>query len=344
MQGRIEHKIQTENKIQEMISGMPEYMVKFYYYLNLKTHITKLKYIENVMRFLKYYSNNDVYNLEIEDIRKITSLTIEQYIASISYYTVESKKEVKELSNASKAAVYSSLSAFFDFLVIHNYIDISPFSNKQIRRPKIQENDVVFLTVEEVQKVENAIIKGVGNKTAISKQQNWKYRDYLLFRIPIVNGLRVTALSEININDLDLQNKRIRVTEKGNITKYVFVDDKTCMFIEMWLEKRKELLGAAYDKEQALFISNQKKRITVRSIEYIIQKYTDGIVDKHITPHKLRSTCGTNLYQAKKDIYLVANVLGHKNTAPTRRYTKVFEHDKQDAISTMASLYDQKTS
>lgn len=341
MQGRIEHKIETENKIQEMISGMPDYIIQFYYYLNLKSHTTKLRYINNVIRFLNYYSNNDIYNLSLDKIKKINSFKIEQYIASINYYTVESKNEVKELSNASKAIIYSSLNAFFDYLVVNGDITVSPFSNKKIRRPKIQENDVVFLTVEEVQKVENSIIRGVGNKAAISKQQNWKFRDYLLFRIPVVNGLRVTALSEINIGDVELDKKRIRVTEKGNITKYVFIDDKTCMFIEMWMEKRKELLGNN-NKEQALFISNQRKRMTVRSIEYIIEKYTKDIVPKHITPHKLRSTCGTNLYQAKKDIYLVANVLGHKTTAPTKRYTKVFEEDKQGAIHTIASLYDQK--
>ena len=341
MQGRIEHKIETEQKIQELISGMPEYITQFYYYLNLKSHTTKLRYITNVIRFLNYYSDNDIYNLKLDEINGISPYKIEQYIASINYYTVDSKNEVKELSNASKAIIYSSLNAFFDFLVINGDINVSPFSNKKIRRPKIQENDVVFLTVEEVQKVENSIIKGAGNKSAVSKQQNWKFRDYLLFRIPVVNGLRVTALSEININDIDLEKKRIRVTEKGNITKYVFIDDKTCMFIEMWIEKRNELLGSN-NKEQALFISNQRKRMTVRSIEYVIEKYTKDVVQKHITPHKLRSTCGTNLYQAKKDIYLVANVLGHKTTAPTKRYTKVFEDDKQAAITTIASLYDQK--
>lgn len=341
MQGRIEHKIETENKIQEIISGMPDYIIQFYYYLNLKSHTTKLRYINNVIRFLNYYSNNDIYNLSLNKIKEINPFKIEQYIASINYYTVESRNEVKELSNASKAIIYSSLNAFFDYLVVNGDITVSPFSNKKIRRPKIQENDVIFLTVEEVQKVENSIIRGVGNKVAISKQQNWKFRDYLLFRIPVVNGLRVTALSEINIGDVELDKKRIRVTEKGNITKYVFIDDKTCMFIEMWMEKRKELLGSN-NKEQALFISNQRKRMTVRSIEYIIEKYTKDIVPKHITPHKLRSTCGTNLYQAKKDIYLVANVLGHKTTAPTKRYTKVFEEDKQGAIHTIASLYDQK--
>lgn len=339
MQGRIENKIKTEQKIQNMITGMPDYIIKFYYYLNLKSHTTKLRYITNVIRFLNHYSNGNLNNISETQLNNITAFSVEEYMANINYYEIKGKNEVKEISNATKACVYSSLSAFFEFLVVHEYITTNPFNNKKIRRPKIQDNDVTFLTTEEVKQVENAIMRGVGNQTSRSKQEKWKFRDYLLFRIPIVNGLRVTALSEINVNDIDIQNKRIRVTEKGNITKYVFIDDKTCMFIELWLEKRNEILGKG-NKEQALFISNQKKRMTVRSIEYVINKYTKETVDKHITPHKLRSTCGTNLYQAKKDIYLVAEVLGHKTTAPTKRYTKVFEKDKQDAIHVVAALYD----
>ena len=111
------------------------------------------------------------------------------------------------------------------------------------------------------------------------------------------------------------------------------------MFLNMWLEERLKLLD--YDKnEKSLFISNRKTRMTVRSIENIIEKYTETATEKHITPHKLRSTCGTNLYQKKRDIYLVSKVLNHKTTAPTKRYAKVFEEDRKEAAYDLASIYD----
>ena len=79
--------------------------------------------------------------------------------------------------------------------------------------------------------------------------------------------------------------------------------------------------------------------MSVRSIERVISKYTDKATYKHITPHKLRSTFGTNLYQSTKDIYLVADALGHKSTSPTKRYTKIFDEDKRNAIEIVSEMY-----
>ena len=129
----------------------------------------------------------------------------------------------------------------------------------------------------------------------------------------------------------------IYISKEG--TWYLF-DDKTKEYIIKWMCDRRDLLGDDLNNCNALFISNRKTRMSISSIEDVIEKYTkDTIKDKHITPHKLRSTCGTNIYQHTKDIYLVANVLGHKSTSPTKRYAKVFEEDKQNAINYVANLY-----
>ena len=108
--------------------------------------------------------------------------------------------------------------------------------------------------------------------------------------------------------------------------------------MQIWLKQRRELLGDNKD-EKALFISNRRTRMVVRSIENIISKYTSCIEGKHITPHKLRSTCGTNTYRVSGDIYLVSKVLGHKTTAPTRRYAAVLDSDKTNVINKVAELY-----
>lgn len=334
MQGRIEHKISKERELQNKINNMPNYIKDFYYSLNEKSHTTKDRYINNVIRFLNNYTNGNINSLNCSELRNISAMDIKRYMSDITYF--ENGNEQNELKPATKACIYSSINAFFSFLYKNDYIENDPFS-KGISRPKIQENDVVFLTPEEVKKVESNILGGYGSELSIKRQMAWKYRDYLLFRIPVVCGLRVTALCEINIEDIDFDDNSIRVTEKGNITKKVYLDDKTFEYINKWISDRRDLLDG--EECRCLFISNQKQRMTVRSVERLIEKYTKNIIGKHITPHKLRSTCGTNLYQANKDIYLVAKVLGHKSTAPTRRYTKVFESDKRDAINTVAKLY-----
>ncbi len=336
MQGRIENKIKIENLIQEKIKEMPEYVKRYYFYLNQKSHTTKLNYMDKLLRFLKYLQEQNI-SIELNCLEKIDAYIIEQYVASISYYEKNSK--TKELSNTTKANIYSALNAFFIFLCANDYIKNNPFDNKKITRPKAEQTSITFLTPEEVQEVQQRILHGWGSNQAKLKQSDWKYRDYLLFRIPVVTGLRLEALTEINVSDVDLVRKTIRVTEKGNITKDIYLDDITRDYILKWIMQRAEFIGNGNYDCQALFISNRLTRMSSRSIEMVIMKYADGINGKHITPHKLRSTCGTNLYQAKKDIYLVANVLGHSSTEPTRRYTKVFETDKKDAINTLAGLF-----
>ena len=79
--------------------------------------------------------------------------------------------------------------------------------------------------------------------------------------------------------------------------------------------------------------------MTTKSIENVIEKYSACIDGKHVRPHTLRKTCGTNNYHATGDIYLVSQILGHKTTAPTRRYAAVLETDKTDTINKVAALY-----
>lgn len=332
MQGRLEHKIKTETSIQDKLPNMPEYMKRYYHFVGTKSHTTKLRYMSNIDRYLLHEFGT--YPKE-KDIKNIDSYAIQKYMSEIQYY--DKNGETYELKESTKCNIYSSLSSFFTFLTKMGYIDRNPFADKMIERPKITEGEIVYLTPQEVRKFEATIIEGVGSELSKARQAKWKYRDVLLFRIPVVNGLRLSALDEINIEDIDLDNDRIRVTEKGNITKWVSFDMKTASYLAMWLVQREKLLG---DKKcNALFISNRRTRMDQRSIENIIDKYAVCITGKHITPHKLRSTCATNTYQAKKDIYLTSKVLGHKTTAPTRRYAAVFNEDITNVINEVANMY-----
>ena len=102
--------------------------------------------------------------------------------------------------------------------------------------------------------------------------------------------------------------------------------------LAMNMEERKEL-NPKEGHENALFLSSVGKRLCVRSVELLVKKYASTVTTvKHITPHKLRSTYGTNLYQESKDIYLVADVLGHKDVNTTRRhYAEIVDENKRNA-------------
>jgi site-specific recombinase XerD len=104
------------------------------------------------------------------------------------------------------------------------------------------------------------------------------------------------------------------------------------------LTERKQIIEAA-GHEDALFLSLQKKRLTTRAVENLTKKYAIGAAPlKHITPHKLRSTYGTNLYRESGDIYLVADVLGHADVNTTRKHYAAINEDRRRDAAKLVKL------
>ena len=168
-------------------------------------------------------------------------------------------------------------------------------------------------------------------------------RDIAMVHLVLCTGLRAGALREINIEDLDFDNRRIRVIEKENFIKDIYIDDETIKVLQKWLKTREEYLNKREKESDALFISNVCKRISPRTFGNIIKEYSYNI-NKNITPHKLRSTFAMNVYDTTKDIYITSNLLGHKNVETTKRYTTVTEKRKQEAIDKLAKMYSEHQS
>ena len=144
-------------------------------------------------------------------------------------------------------------------------------------------------------------------------------------------GIRVSECVGLNLYDIDFNNMRIKVTRKGGNEAFVFFSDEAGSVLQDYLTERKNITPAD-GHEDALFLSSQKKRLGVRSIELIVKKYSRTATPlKHITPHKLRSTYGTALYQETGDIYLVADVLGHKDVNTTRKHYADMDENKKRA-------------
>lgn len=329
-QGRLQDQIKMENKLKNTISDMPSFMRKYYLYLNEHTYMTKSKYINNVIRFLTFIGNGDINNITEEILSNLDGLNIQEYMESIQY-----KNEYEELKGSSKDAIYSSLNSFYSFMKRRKIIKENPFDEGEISRPKVILNDVVYLTPEEYSIVMANIMKGTGSQKARSTQKPYIYRDILLFRIPTMTGLRITALSQIRFDDIDFNEKTIRVVDKGK-ERTILLDDDTIDFIEIWKHKRQELLNGNPD-DGFLFMSSHMKRMHCNSIRKVVKKYTTDI-DKNITPHKLRATCATNLYNETGNIYLVSEMLGHESPATTKRYAQVSNEEKREAVNILANM------
>ena len=197
----------------------------------------------------------------------------------------------------------------------------------------IRDRAITRLDVNEVAELLDNVENGNKLTTAqLRTHEKLKCRDLALLTLLLGTGIRVSECVGLDINDVDFDNDRIKVVRKGGSESFVYFGDEVRAALLDYMEERKQM-NPDSGHENALFISSKNKRLCVRSVELLVKKYASTVTTvKHITPHKLRSTYGTNLYQASKDIYLVADVLGHKDVNTTRKhYAEIVDENKRSA-------------
>jgi site-specific recombinase XerD len=148
-------------------------------------------------------------------------------------------------------------------------------------------------------------------------------------------GLRVSAIVNINIEDIDFSTKTIKVIEKGRKTREVTFSDNLRSLLLVWMKDRELYFGGA--DTGPLFISQKKGRMSAYAVWDLVKKYTDHL-PKHITPHKLRSSAAMNLHGAGVDVMTIASLLGHENITTTQRYVKAYDEDKKEATNILDNL------
>lgn len=333
--GRIEQHDKIKEKVLKRLEGMPNFLEDFFYNMEAeqKKATTEDAYISYAVNFIEFFAgtiSKDIHDITEDDLKLIRTTTIDRYIIN------RRGGEETAIKNQSMCVILAALGSFFKFLSTHDFIDKDPFNGK-VAKPKYKnDNEIVYLTPDEIKTVINNIDTGASRNKKYKRSPDWVARDKLLFLIPICTGIRVSALSNINVEDINMEEKYFVATDKGAKTAKHYFDDKIYELIKQYMVIRnKKLNGIQLD---AFFISNYNQRISRKSIASIVDAYTFNI-DKHITPHKLRSTCGTNLYAMTQDIYLVSKVLGHENTETTQRYTKVHQDRREQAANLIGNLF-----
>ena len=322
--GRLEKELAAEKKINDKLKTLPSIISEFYYDMSgsNKSYMTLSKYVEYVEDFLRYLDPDD----KEEFYKDIKPTTISKYMSSIRNKEVNGT--VVRLGDSIRAVRWSALNSFFEFLKGNGYVQENPVS--YTKRPKINENhSVTYLTQEEIQKVmdnvkENATYRSIN-------------RDLCIIGLAISTGLRVSAIVQININDINFKNKTLRVIEKGEKYRNIAFGENTKQLLLNWLKDR-ELYYNPYDGTNALFISQKKERMSTDAVRRMVEKYTSGVVEKHITPHKLRASAATNLAASGTSIQAIAKILGHENIQTTRRYVEVLDQEAEDAVNVLDNL------
>lgn len=315
---------------ERIISNYPNEISLYINSLSRKTSYTKMVYARYVCRFIDYMKQMLKLNPQnTSNYSKIKPMHIDSYMESIKYDVAG-----KEKSGMYRNAQLAAINGFFKFLLKNEIININPCVD--IENPKDnKEHEIITISDDDLNIITQNILNGIGSDKAKATQEKWINRDIAIITLGITTGLRISAIVGINVNDINFDNKYIRVIEKGKDERNVYIGDKTICAIKKWLIDRSFMVG---DEEEALFICQGNHRISVRAVENRFKAIAKD-TGKKITPHKMRATCATRLYEQTGDIYLVQQQLGHSNIENTKRYTMVSEQRRKEAANILDSLY-----
>lgn len=323
MSGRYEKEQKFENRINEKLKNAPPIIIEYYYSLigAGKSYATTYNYINYLMSFLKFTFKE---HCPKEFYLKVKPIHINKYISALR--TKEVNGKIERTSDSIKTVQWSALNTFFQFLV-PEYISANPVASTT--RPKMKDNpNVTYLDQQEIAKMISNVEARASEKT--------KNRDLCLLKIGFSTGLRASAILQIDKSDVDFAHNQIKVTEKGDYDNYIMFGENLKKQLLAWFEDREKYFGS-YNTD-ALFVSQMGTRMSTDTLSRLVTKYAQGATDKHVTPHVMRHSCATNLYEKTGDIYLCARQLNHKNVSTTQRYAEISRQKQREAASILDNL------
>ena len=308
---------------------------------------TRISYAYDLKIFFDYLiKNNPIYknytpaDFTLDDLDRLQPVDIEEYQDYLKLYDVDDKL----ITNTEKglARKMSSLRSFYNYYYKRQSIKNNPA--QLVAMPKLHEKAIIRLDSDEVAMLLD-FVENCGNELSGQRKvyyEKTKYRDLALLTLLLGTGVRVSECVGLDLNDVDFKNNSIKVTRKGGSQMYVFFGPEVEEALTTYLEQTRNGQTPLIGHENALFLSSQRKRISVRTVEDLVKKYSTQVTpNKHITPHKLRSTYGTNLYKETGDIYLVADVLGHKDVNTTKKHYAALGDDRRRQAATAVILREK---
>lgn len=340
-------------KLREIQVLLPEFTEIFFRGLSDITQIkTRLAYAFDLRIFFyylqseneKFRTRTSVRDFQLSDLDAIDALDIEKFSEYLQMYSLPHYKDPNAIvtyTNAStgKMRKLSTLRTFYKYYYRKELIKTNP--TVLVDLPKLREKNIIRLEPNEVVELLDAIETG----SELTKDQK-KYheknalRDLAIISLLLGTGIRISECVGLNIKDFDFSNSSFNVTRKGGSQSILYLPDEVRDILMRYLnEMRMDIVPKNNQSNDAMFLSLQRSRLTVSSIEKMLKKYTDSVIPlKNISPHKLRSTYGTNLYRETGDIYLVADVLGHKDVNTTKKHYAAIEEDRRKIAAKITKL------
>lgn len=325
-------------KIQKIIKPLPPYVADFFVGIETRTStLTRLNYAYDLRVFFDYLSKErftslSPHEITLEKLGEIESFDFERFLSYLGNY-VDEEGKTRSCNEQAKKRKLSSIRSFFKYFFNKGLLDSNEAA--KVSLPKTHDKEIIRLEVNEVVDILNQAEFGTEMTEHMKKyHENTKLRDVALLSLFLGTGIRISELVGLNVDDIDFMTNGFIVTRKGGNRTILYFPDEVGECLFKYVSERNKNANIPND-EKALFVSLQNKRMSVRAVENLVKKYAKIVTPlKHITPHKLRSTYGTNLYRETGDIYQVADCLGHKDVNTTRKhYAAISEESRRNSAN-----------
>ena len=336
----------TENilKLRQVLSTLPAFCKDYFRAIDSTTTTkTRISYAYDIRIFFQFlldenpaFKNYAMTDFSVDVLDQIKAVDLEEYMEYLKVYQNGDKTETNGERGLKRKI--SALRSFYAYYYKREMIHTNP--TVLIDVPKIHDKSIIRLDTDEVALLLD-YIEHCGDSLTGQKRvyyEKTKERDLAIVTLLLGTGIRVSECVGLDIEDVDYNNNGIKVTRKGGNEMVVYFGEEVEKALKRYLEVRAGITPLA-GHEHALFYSAQRKRMGVQAVENMVKKYSRQITTtKKITPHKLRSTYGTALYQETGDIYLVADVLGHKDVNTTKKHYAALDDARRRQAATAVRL------
>lgn len=339
--------IENIKRLREMMKELPPFCTEFFRGIEPRTSTrTRIAYAYDLSVFFDFLKKeNPVFakmermDFQLEQLDQITVTDLEEYMEYLKYRFNEQNHEIMNQERGIMRKI-SSLKSFYNYFFRTEKLTTNPAA--LVRLPKLHDKEIIRLDVDEVALLLDTVEQGEG---LTEKQKTFhkrtRLRDLALLTLLLGTGIRVSECVGLDINDVDFKNGGIHIHRKGGKEVTVYFGSEVENALQDYLDERFGIIPEE-GSEQALFLSMQRKRMNVRSVENLVKKYAHIVTPlKKITPHKLRSTYGTNLYRETGDIYLVADVLGHSDVNTTKKHYAALEDERRRSARNVVKLREK---
>lgn len=345
------------DKLVEVRKKLPKFLNKYFISKEDLLPITLYNYAVDLTMFFEWvrhrpqfheYAKTDIKDLPLEILAKLTTEDLDRYIKGDPD---DPESVIRVKGPRSQQRKLASLSSMYQFFAALEKIPDDPSADVTLKKAPdhiityLQPNEVAIL-LDCIDKEYLDLIKCENINNSIARRYRFnRLRDLAIVTLLLGTGIRVSECVGLNITDIDFNDGAIHITRKGHKRDTVYMGEEIEETLKDYLLNARDSYQPAED-EKALFLSQHHKRMAVRSIEEMLDKYVKAALPSRahdkISPHKMRSTFGTMVYKEKRDIKLVADALGHRSIITTQDYYAKSDDEVKKLAFKAVRLRDRK--